>query len=126
MQLYDAILTSGYTPRDWRKARVVFIPKPGKSSYNQVKSFRPISLQSFVFKSLEKLAFWHISDTSLKTRPYSKDQHAFRPGMGTETALSDAVNEIEKGVLRHGFTLAVFLDVSAAFNTLDPTVQWEQ
>ena len=119
-KLFDAVLTSGHTPLEWRKARVVFIPKPGKTSYSKAKSFRPISLQSFAFKTLEKLAYWHINNTSLKEKPYAKTQHAFRAGYSTETALSQAVNEIEKGTLRRGYTLAIFLDVSAAFDTLSP------
>jgi hypothetical protein len=118
--LFDAAVSAAHTPLEWRHARVVYIPKAGKLSYSQAKSFRPISLQSFVFKTLEKMAYWHIQGTTLKEKPYSPNQHAFRAGYSTESALSWAVNEVEKGVLRKGYTLAVYLDVSAAFDRLDP------
>ena len=46
----QAIYSTGYIPKEWRKSRVVFIPKPQKSDYGEVGSFRPISLTQFVFK----------------------------------------------------------------------------
>jgi retron-type reverse transcriptase len=45
-------------------------------------------------------------------------QHAFRSSKGTDTALSEAVNKIESGLLRQEYTLGVFLDISGAFNNL--------
>ena len=116
--IYDASLTSGYTPNIWRNSRVIYIPKPGKDSYEEAKSFRPITLTSFLFKGLEKLVYWHVENTTLKTKPYDDNQHAFRSGKSTESALSQIVNEIEKGVLRRGYTLAVFTDIAGAFDNL--------
>ena len=40
---------------------MVFIPKPGKL-LSQAKSLRPISLMSFVLKTLEKILDRHIRD----------------------------------------------------------------
>ena len=37
------------------KTKVIFIPKPGKKSYTEVKYYRPISLTSFLLKTLERL-----------------------------------------------------------------------
>jgi hypothetical protein len=116
--IYDAIMTAGYTPLIWRSARVVYIPKVGKTAYALAKSYRPISLTPFLFKGLERLVHWHLQETTLTAKPYNKNQHAFRLGRSTETALSQTVNIIEKGVLRNGFTLGVFLDVEGAFDNL--------
>ncbi|GJQ68737.1 hypothetical protein Trydic_g17269 [Trypoxylus dichotomus] len=44
----------GHLPSSWREARVVFIPKEGKMSYTEAKSYRPISLTSFLLKTLER------------------------------------------------------------------------
>ena len=43
-KLFQAIYSTGYIPKEWRKSRVVFIPKPQKLDYGDVGSFRPISL----------------------------------------------------------------------------------
>ena len=51
-------MTSGYTPQIWRQSKVIFIPKLGKDDYSKAKSFRPISLTPFLFKTLERLSYW--------------------------------------------------------------------
>jgi hypothetical protein len=40
----------------------IFIPKPGSSSYVLAKSFRPISLTSFLLKSMERLMSAFLDD----------------------------------------------------------------
>ena len=47
-------------------------------------------------------------------------QHAFRTGKSTETAISQTVNMIEKGLRRQKFALATFIDIASAFDRLDP------
>ena len=39
---YKSCLKLHYTPRAWKESNVVFIPKQGKTSYQEAKSFRPI------------------------------------------------------------------------------------
>ena len=34
----------GYVPMKWRHALVIYLPKPGKDNYDQLRSFRPITL----------------------------------------------------------------------------------
>ena len=58
--IYDASITCGYTPLAWRESKVIYIPKMGKSTYDEAKSFRPITLTSYLFKGLEKLVYWHV------------------------------------------------------------------
>ena len=45
--IYKACVILQFTPSLWRDTRVIFIPKPGKESYNKAKSFRPISLSNY-------------------------------------------------------------------------------
>jgi hypothetical protein len=101
--IFSASITLEYSPKSWRGANVIFIPKIGKPSYTEPGSFRPISLTSFVLKSLEKLVYWQINDTALTESPYSDDQFAFRSGCSTENAISAVTDIIEKSTLR-GFS----------------------
>jgi len=117
-ELYTACLLLGYSPKEWRTSKAIFIPKTGKSDYAQVKSFRPISLTSFLFKGMEKVVHRHLEATVMKSNPLSRNQHAFRRGHSTESALTDTIDEIESSLLRQRYTLATFLDVSAAFDNL--------
>lgn len=55
MDVYRASLGLGHIPKTWQRVKVVFIPKPGKDDYTSPKSFRPISLTSFMLKGLERM-----------------------------------------------------------------------
>ena len=117
-KLYQAMIQLGYTPKHWCSAQVIFLQKPNKKDYSEVKSFRPISLMTFLLKSVEKLVLWEIERTALKDKPLSKQQHAFRKGYSCQTAISDLVDSIESNILRDEFSLSVFLDISGAFDNV--------
>ena len=108
----------GYSPKSWCEAKVIFLQKPGKTDYSEPKSFRPISLTTFLLKTLEKLVLWEIQNTALKEFPLSKQQHAFRTGYSCQTAISDLVDSIEANILRDKYTLSVFLDIAGAFDNV--------
>ena len=55
VRIFRACLANGYVPALWCQAKVVFIPKPGRSSYCGPRDFRPISLTSFLMKTMERL-----------------------------------------------------------------------
>jgi len=76
----------GYIPISWRHIRVVFIPKPGKK-LSQAKYLSPISLMSFMLKTLEKILAGHIKDVAMVEISRHQNQFAYRAGMSTETAL---------------------------------------
>ena len=52
--LYKICIILGYTPTKWKECKVVFIPKPGKDTYDLAKSWRPISLTNYLLKTMEK------------------------------------------------------------------------
>jgi hypothetical protein len=56
-------LRLGYHPRDWKIAKGICIPKPGKKAYDQAKSFRVISLLSCLGKLVGKVVATLIADT---------------------------------------------------------------
>ena len=117
-KLYQAMVELSYCPKTWCEAKVIFIQKPGKTDYSQAKSFRPISLTSFLLKTVEKLILWEIQGDSLESNPISKKQHAFRKGYSCQTAISDLVDSLEANILRDKFSLSVFLDIAGAFDNI--------
>jgi len=117
--IFTASIQFGYIPKDWRKSRTVFIPKPGKSDYSIPKSFRPISLTSFLFKTMERLVLWHLEESVFKDNPMHARQHAFRKDHSTELALTEVVDTIEKAILNKKTTMAIFLDIEGAFDNLN-------
>ena len=72
----------------------------------------------FLFKSLERLILWRLEETVLQEFAIHKNQHAFRKGRSTESALSDTVDIIESVNLRQGTAIGLFLDIEGAFDNL--------
>ena len=118
-QLFLDTVSAGYTPSIWRQSKVIFIPKAGKTDYSVAKAYRPISLTPFLFKTLERLCFWHAHERALEKLPVHKRQYAYKAGMGTETAISKVIDTIEKGMMRRQYAVGCFLDISSAFDRLD-------
>ena len=117
VQIYKACIYLHYTPRKWKQARVIFIPKPGKDAYNKTKSFRPISLSNYLLKTLERLVVWNM-DKALSLSPIHANQFGFLSGRSTENAISNTVNFIEQALFQKEHCLGVFLDISAAFDSI--------
>lgn len=118
-EMFSASVLLGFVPDIWLDSIVKYIPKPGKDDYTKAKSYRPISLSSYLIKTMERLVLWHLEDTNLKTYPLSKHQHAFCRNKGTDTALCELVDKIESALLRGQYAVGVFLDIQGAFDNLD-------
>ena len=115
-KMYRLSLANGYTSKGWRKMSVIFIQKPDKERYDTAKSFRPITLSSFLLKGLEKIIKEHIENTALRKPLYS--QHGFTKGRSCDTILSETVDFIEKAIYRGEYCVGVFLDIQGAFDNL--------
>lgn len=75
----------GYVPASWTLAKVIFLPKPGRSSYKEAKDFRPISLTSILLKGLERLIDRYITEGVLIKSPFNVRQNAYQSGLSTGT-----------------------------------------
>jgi hypothetical protein len=116
--IYRACLAYGFIPTAWRQVKVTFIPKPGKLDYTEAKAYRhrPISLSSFLLKTMEKLVESHIRDDSLRKYPLHHTQHAYQTGKSTETALHNVVTRTENAIEHRDIALGTFLDTEGAFD----------
>ena len=116
--IVQAIYSTGYIPIEFRKSKVVFIPKPLKDDYGEAGSFRPISLTQFLFKTMECVIEWSLCEHADKMGQISDLQHAYSGTRGTDTALSTLVNIIESAILRKQLCLVVSVDIQGAFDNL--------
>ena len=115
--IYRACIHLGYTPKEWKRTRVIFISKPGKDEYDAPKSFRPISLSNYFLKGLERLVGWKM-DQALVHFPIHHKQHGFQNGKSTESAISNTTDYIEKFIMNKQHCVGVFLDISSAFDSI--------
>ena len=76
VRIFRACLATGCVPDLWRQAKVVFIPKSGRSSYCGPRDFRPISLASFLLKTKGRLVDIFLRDEILALQPLHPKQHA--------------------------------------------------
>ncbi|CAH2217843.1 jg22999, partial [Pararge aegeria aegeria] len=114
--IYKACIAYRYIPLAWREVKVIFLPKPGKSDYTLPKSFRPISLTSFLLKTLERLGDRFLRDGALRDLPPHPNQHAYNTGKSAETALHSVVTKIERDLGNKISTLGTFIDIEGAFD----------
>jgi hypothetical protein len=118
VRIFHACLAAGYVPTAWHQVKVVFIPKPGRNTYSGPKDYRPISLTSFLRKTMERLVDRHLRDETLVLSPLHPNQHAYQAGKSTETALHQLVVRVDKTLDQRHTALGVFLDIEEAFNNI--------
>lgn len=118
--IYRSCLLAKYLPRKWREVRVVFIPKTGKTGHNSPKDYRPISLSSFLLKTMERLIEIYIKGIP-SFGSLCSAQHDYCKGKSVDTALHEAVKHVEASLRQKEFTLAAFIDIEGAFNNLKTT-----
>lgn len=69
-----------------------------------------------MLKTLEKHIDRKIRSVDLEANPLDKDQHSYRSGRGTESALHSFVRNAEKAIEFEGFWLSSFIDITGAFD----------
>jgi len=112
---FTRVVADNVIPKIWRKAKVIAIEKPGKDP-NLAASYRPISLLSVSYKLLERLVLQRISPTVEAI--LSPDQAGFRKNRSTCDQVSALTTYIENGYQENLKTGAVFLDLTAAYDTV--------
>ena len=94
----------------------MFIPKPDRNSHRGPKDFRPISLTSFLLKSIERLVDRYLQEEALALLPLHPNQHAYQASKSVEMALHQLMVWVEKALEQQERTLGVFLDIEGTFN----------
>ena len=93
--IFNACVSFNYFPPSWRSAKVIVLKKPNKDCYETVSSFRPISILNSLSKLFERILHTRLKKLAVDNQWFSHNQHGFREGKSTETAVTDLVNHIE-------------------------------
>ena len=116
LQLMNKCMLTKNIPKIWRKTRIIALLKPGKDPAH-AKSFRPISLLCHLYKLFERLILNRLAPVA---EPAIIPQQAgFRPGKSTTSQLLKLTQHIEDGFQKGLVTGAVFVDLSAAYDTVN-------
>ena len=114
--LYNNCAETKNLPKIWRKARVVALLKPGKDP-KLPGSYRPISLLCTLLKVYERLILTTMNDT-IEDQLIS-DQAGFRAGKSCCGQVLNLTQYIEDGYEKGKITGTVFVDLSAAYDTIN-------
>jgi hypothetical protein len=95
-----ACLARGDIPRAWRQVKITFKPAHGKVNYTQAKTYCPISLLSFMYKTMQKLVKRNIKDETVRQFPYKYNNIEFF--LNTVAATDSTSQDITKAVKWHG------------------------
>ena len=110
-------------PETIREARdFKVIPLYKKEHQRVFENYRPISLLSSISQIFEKVAFKQISEYCTYNNLLFNSQYGFRKNHSTELAALEFVDRIKLEMDRKKIPFLIFLDLSKAFDTLNPDI----
>ena len=118
--IYNKVIATNIFPDSWKIATVVPLPK-----INNPKSpseLRPISLLPIVGKIMEKIIHSQLKDYLEIENLLVSQQHGFRKNHSTQSACAKFIDDIMLYLDKGYSTVAVFLDVKKAFDTINHQV----
>ena len=115
MSLYGVCLKYGCFPVEWKKARVVVLPKSLDKPRTDPSSYRPISLLSVLGKTLERMMVARMEER-MRGRMHDA-QHGFRGARSTESAWRRVKDYLAVSGCK--YVLGVFVDFQGAFDNLE-------
>jgi len=104
-------------PVDWKLAKLVLLPKPGKPE-GEPSSYRPICLLSELGKLFERVLAERLRAHLENCEGLSEEQFGFRKGKSTVDAILRVRESVEAATGEGRVALAISLDVANAFNSL--------
>ena len=118
--IFNKSLETGVFPEEMKMVDVVPLYK-SKSEY-ECTNYRPISLILTISKLLEKLMYKRTYYFLEQTDQLYQSQYGFRKSHSCETAIMELASSIIKGKDDGFYTLALFIDLSKAFDTVDHNI----
>lgn len=117
IHLINTIFQTGTFPLIFRSAVVIPVFKAGDRL--NVSNYRPIALTSVLARLVERCIKERLWRYLEKYNLISKNQFGFRKGYGTDDAIDKVSNHIVSSLNEGSKPLAIFLDLSKAFDTVD-------
>lgn len=114
-KIINSILKLGYFPNDWKIAKVLMLPKPGKDSRDP-NNYRPISLLCTLSKVTEKAILTRLNKYLNSNKIIINEQFGFRSNHSTAQQVVRVVDHVTKGFARNEVTAMLLIDLQKAFD----------
>ena len=118
--LFNRLLQEGYFPDQMKIAEVVPLYK--SKERDQTNNYRPISLLMVISKLLERVVYKSTFQFVTDTGQLYDSQYGFRKNHSCNNAISELLGEILHNLENNKFTVAIYIDLSKAFDTLQHSV----
>lgn len=115
--IYNAMLRYQSFPSAWKKADVIFLPKPNKDP-TFPQNYRPISLLSAVGKIGERLILSRLSRYVEELALLPNEQFGFRPNHSTTLQVLRVTELATQNLNSKTYTGMISLDIAKAFDTV--------
>ena len=115
LDIYNHSWNTGTFPTSWKEAIIIPILKKEKDRHSKT-SYRPISLLSCLGKTMERMVNRCLQHHLEKNGLLSPSQSGFRKNRSTEDQVTLLTQAIENGFQQKMKTLAVFVDLTKAFD----------
>ena len=116
LHIVNSSLITGKVSDLWKTANVTPLFKGGDQ--NDPNNYRPISILSVIGKLCERLVGNQLVTYLSKHHILSSEQHGFRPGHSTESAMLSTVNLLTNNIDRGMVTSLTTTDTSKAFDSV--------
>lgn len=116
-KLFNLSLDQGIFPDCLKKA--VIRPIYKNKSKKEFQNYRPIAILPVIEKVLEKYVAFYLNKYLSENNILSERQFGFRKKKGTEDAFFEFVNKANEILDSRCHGLALFIDLSKAFDTID-------
>ena len=114
--IFHKSLSEGVFPDSMKLAEVTPLFKGGNK--HMLTNYRPISLLPTITKLLEKVMYSRTYNYLTKHDILFKSQYGFRKKHSCEHAVAELIGEICKGLETNKHTIAIFIDLSKAFDNI--------
>ena len=116
LEVLNECMRTNNIPKIWRKSRVVALLKPCKDPASP-KSYRPISLLCHTYTLFKRLILNRVAP--FVDEHLIPEQACFIPGKSCTSQLLNLTQFIEDGYEEGVITVAAFVDLSAAYDTVN-------
>ena len=122
--IFNQSIQTGRFPTAMKWADITPLYK-SKNKY-ETTNYRPISLLLTISKILEKAVYSRTYNFLEQNQILYKSQYGFRSQHSCQDARSELVGKILKNMEEQKYTIAVFIDLSKAFDTLEHEVLFDK
>jgi Reverse transcriptase (RNA-dependent DNA polymerase)/Endonuclease-reverse transcriptase len=113
--IINAMLKTGYFPKDWKLAKVLMFPKPGKD-HSDPNNYRPISLLCTLSKVAEKAILLRLQRYLHIKKTIIHEQFGFRSQHSTVQQVVRVVDDITEQKNKNRPTAMLLIDLQKAFD----------